>query len=282
MNVLSAKSDTTELPLFYMSGSLLKVNAHEMVNALRTGPVLGVVLAISILLALPETSLTSGVPLWARMVLGILSCVFFIEMMSASVSWVSFYAARRGQTKLHVCRASTPTAVMVAILTETAQLLLLGIPIERSILLAKVLVAVLFWDTVVFILLWFYIPALAKRVGTAEAAPKPEVFTLTIGGKDIDPTRLRRIETDGRQLHLHLDDHVETVTAKMGDTQALIGTYGLAVHRCHWVAHDQLGPIHREGRTFIMTTRAGVAVPVSRERRKQVEDILAKVQAQSQ
>lgn len=276
MSQTDAKHHETELPLFYMSGSVLAVRSHELVTALRTRPVIGFLMVVSVLIALPETPVSVGVPLWARIALGIISCIIFIEMMSASVSWVTTYGLKQGWTKLHVCRAATPTAILVAILTDTAQLMLLGTPIERSILLAKIVIAILFWETVIFILLWFYIPGLARREEAVESSTIPEIPTIQIGGREIVPDQLRRIETDGRQLHLHILDKVETVTAKMRDTQTLLEPYGLVVHRCHWVALDQLGPVHREGRTLIMTTRAGDSVPVSRERRKDVEALASR------
>lgn len=281
MSIPSAKQDTTELPLIYMNGSRLSVSAHELVSVLRSRTVFGFVLILLILLALPESRLAAEVPLWARILLAVFSGAVFIEVLSAAITWVSFFATNRGWRALHIVRASIPTAMLVAILTETAQLLLLGLPIERPVLLAKILIAVVFWETVIFVLLWFYIPALARQAANTSGDDRdgPDGPTILLGGKRIAPVRLRRIETAGRLLHLHIDEDRVSVTAKMRDVQEILARYGLAVHRCHWVAFTELGPIRREGRTLMMTTRSGDPVPVSRERRKDVEALRNEVGA---
>ena len=269
-----AKIETTELLLYYMNRSSLSINAHELVTALRTPFVMGFVFAISVLLALPETSLSKEVPVLARLLLSLFSTALFLGLATAAVRIAALFAAEGGWDRLHLCVISTPSAIVVAILTQTAQLLLLGIPIERDVLLTQIVITLVFWELVFFILIYFYTPALIQQRRNSPPAPVAASPSLLIGGKPIAPSLLLRIQTNGRQLQLHFADQIGAATANLRDVLPILQPYGMLVHRRHWVSFAQLGPIHRQGRTLIMTTRAGAQVPISRDRRKDIEAML--------
>ena len=270
-----AKPDGIELRLIYMNGSVLPVGAHEMVSAIRSPVARIVLIVLSVVLALPETELARGVPIWARMILNALSCLAFIELLSAAVAWLAFLAREKGSDRVFLSRASVLTTLLVVLLSESIKLIVLGIPIERPVLLTNLLVSFLFWETVIFVMVWFYIPALAAEIAATGQMNDNGPKTVALGPTAFDPAQLLRVETSGRHLILHFENEVQTVPVRMRDALNVLKPYGVAVHRCHWVAFGQLGPIRTEGRSLIMTSRSGSQIPVSRERRAAIEALLA-------
>ena len=154
------------------------------------------------------------------------------------------------------------------------------------------------------VMAWIMRPAMQDGFNIpADLAPGPlEIFLLTLvlafavisiqmhtrkgdqRDSDIQRSRLlRRLEPklDGEILHLSVDDHYVDVATSKGTGRILMRfsdaieevapAIGMQVHRSHWVAHEAISDVVREGgRTFVVLVN-GARVPVSRAYQAAVE-----------
>ena len=277
---IEANHEAVELRLYVMNGSFFPLTGHELVAVLRSRRVVTFLSILAIVLALPSGGTVLGdLPLWARLFLNLASVMIFVGIFPALYFDAAHRAVRAGKDGVHHLLLTLPAACLTALATEALAIALIGeSALTRGMLLTKITFSMLFWELLIFVLARYYAPALLPALAAEDRDGNPPDIPLTLafGPHRIEAARLLRIETDGRLLRLHTEDRIETAPVRLRDALEQLAPHGLLVHRCHWVAHGQLGPVERVGRSYRMTTRSGAPVPVARERRQDVLDALAK------
>lgn len=270
MTVSVANQTPGELPLLYINGSVIPLTCHELVDVLAYRTTVGMLLAIAVLLALPSGGILLGyAPLWARIVLNVTLAGAFLGLFPALLFDAIRRAERAGRRRVSLLLASVPAATLAILATDAIAIILLDGGISRWALLIKIGFGVVCFEMVLFVVIWFYAPVITAQ-HQKERAMEAEPTTVAIGQVRIAPQELLRIETDGRHLHLHMDGYSKTVTARLRNVAEDLAPYGLLVHRCHWVAYGQVGPVKVRGRSYEMTTLNGDRLPVARDRRKAI------------
>lgn len=270
MSISAANQTTGEMPVLYINGSIIPLTCHELVDVLAYRTTVGMLMAIALLLALPSGGILLGdAPLWARIVLNVTLAGAFLGLFPALLFDAIRRAESAGRRRVPLLVASVPAAALSILATEAIAIILLDGSISRWALLAKIGFGIACFEMVLFVVIWFYAPVITAQ-HQKERAMEAEPTTVTIGPVRVDPKELLRIETDGRHLHLHLDGHSKTVTARLRNVADDLAPYGLLVHRCHWVAYRQVGPVKVRGRSYEMTTLNGDRLPVARDRRKAI------------
>lgn len=96
-----------------------------------------------------------------------------------------------------------------------------------------------------------------------DGAPRPDPEFV----KKLRPELGRSIlalEAQEHYIKVHTDHGHELIHYRFGDAvQQLTGTPGLQVHRSYWVAEDAVVAIEPVGKSYRLTLRNGLAVPVS-------------------
>lgn len=267
MSEAQAKTATGELPVIYMNGSVVPLAGHELVAALRNRYAVFMLMATVVLLSVPSGGgLLGEGALWVRVMVNIAAVCAFLALFPALLFDAQHRARRNARPRVHLITVSMPAALLATLSAEAFGIFLTDGSISRWGMLTKLGFGLIFWEAVVLLGIWFYGPVISQ-VGADHATQSGTEAMLSIGPIRVDPGSLRRIETDGRYLHLHLESSVETVTARLKDVSATLEPYGLLVHRCHWVAYGQVGPVAVKGRSYEMVTRCGDRIPVSRDRR---------------
>ena len=270
MSAAEAKPDTGKLTVIYMNGSIVPLAGHELVAALRNRYAVVMLVATVVLLSLPSgDGLLGDGTLWVRVMVNVAAVCAFLALFPALLFDAHHRARQKGRHRLHLITVSVPSAILATLSAEAFGVFLTDGSVSRWALLTKLGFGVCFWEAVVFLGIWFYGPVIGRQ-DPAPPQGTEETAELTVGAFRFDPRKLNRIETEGRHLHLHLQGSVETVTARLKDVSALLEPYGLLVHRCHWVAHHNLGPVTVNGRSYEMVTPRGDRIPVSRARRDAV------------
>lgn len=271
------KTASGELTMIYMNGSIVPLTGHELVAALRNRYAVVMLLATVILLSIPSGGgLLGDGDLWLRIIVNAAAVCAFIALFPALLFDAQHRARRQGRTRLALITISVPAAILSTLSAQAFGVILADSTISRWGMAAKLGLGILFWEVVAFLGIWFYGPVLLTQSARTSTETTDDTL-LTLGPLRINPQNLTRIETDGRYLHLHLDGTVQTISARLKDVDIRLDRHGLLVHRCHWVAFDQLGPVVVKGRSYEMTTRDGGKVPVARDRRDAVRAALAKV-----
>lgn len=270
MSIAETKAGTGELPVIYMNGSVVPLAGHELVAALRNRYAVAMLVATVVLLSIPSGGgLLGDGPLWARVLINVAAVCAFLAVFPALLLDAHHRARLQGRKRVYLATVSVPSAMLATLSAEAFGVFLTDGSISRWGLVTKLGFGLIFWEAVVFLGIWFYGPVIGQpRPDQAEDGQ--DEAQLSIGSVQIDPRKLTRIETEGRRLHLHVEGSVQTVTARLKDVCVPLEPYGLLVHRCHWVAFDQLGPVSVSGRSYVMVTPRGDRVPVSRDRRDAV------------
>ena len=76
--------------------------------------------------------------------------------------------------------------------------------------------------------------------------------------------RILALEAQEHYIKVHTDQGHELIHYRFGDAvQELTGTPGLQVHRSYWVAEDAVVAIEPAGKSYRLTLRDGLTIPVS-------------------
>jgi hypothetical protein len=106
----------------------------------------------------------------------------------------------------------------------------------------------------------------------------------------IDENRLAKflerlpLEKRAKLIRLEAQDHYLKVVTQAGDSLILMrigdaakeldGGYGTQVHRSHWIARGAVSAHNRRGGRDFLTTQDGVEIPVSRNNRAQIAELM--------
>lgn len=265
----ASNGSSAEMRLIYMNRSIIPLTCHELVAAMRHRTTVTMLVAMAVLLALPSVGVLQDLPLWMRINHNFLLGATFLWLFPALLLDAIERRRRAGKARVYLLTVSVPAALLTILLVEAIDMILMGTTFSHWSLLTRLGVGVVCFEVMLLLVIWFFAPILVAEHRKEQQAQDTEP-RITIGTLQVVPSALRRIETDGRHLHLHLDGSVETVTAALCDVIDELSPYGLLVHRCHWVAFDQIGTIKVKGRSYEMITRQGDRVQVARDRRKAI------------
>ncbi|MBF9060367.1 hypothetical protein HKCCSP123_14380 [Rhodobacterales bacterium HKCCSP123] len=263
------------MALCFVNGSPCPLTVRELVDRIRHRAVAATLIILALLLATSAGNQALGqVPIWARLLLNGFSVAVFLVIFPAFLSEAEKFAALRGWRRVYEPLVTVPTALLVTLASEALAVFLVGdrVLVQRDLAL-KLAIGVLFWEVVVNILMIYVMPVIVPE---AAQAPEWQVANgqVSIGSRLVDPTTVLRAESDDHFMVLHTLSGTSRILCRFRDAEAALEPHGMAVHRSHWVAYSEFGPVARKGRSLIMKTRAGDAVPVARERRAAVEAAL--------
>lgn len=264
-----------ELALCFVNGSPCPLTIRELVDRIHNKVAVTTLVLLALLLALIQGEQVLGqIPIWVRLVLNTFSVLVFLVIFPAFLSEAEKFAQHRGWRRVYEPLVTVPTAILVTLASEALAVFLVGdrLLVQRD-LAVKLLSGAVFWGVVVNILMIYVMPVIAPPPGAIGAGgDRGQVSpNLRIGSRVVDASTVLRIASDDHFLILHTATGQSRVLCRLRDAQAALQPYGMVVHRSHWVAFSQLGPISRSGRSLIMQTRAGDMVPVARDRRAAVE-----------
>lgn len=264
-----------ELRLRFADGSSFPFAVRELVDTIRHRTVMSLTCLFAVLLALPGGgAFSEEVPLWARIGLNLFSVGIFAVLFPALLQEAHSWASRRAITTVFEPLITVPTALITTLAVEALAVFVVGEQVlTRGELAMKLGFGAMFWELHITMMLLFMGPALRAQqaVDQAVAVAAPAVPEVPIGNLRFPPGDVLRIETDDHFLIIHTATGTTRVLASMNDAQQELAGFGLQVHRRHWVAFGELGEVRRSGRSYLMRTRSGSDIAVSRERRKAVE-----------
>lgn len=265
-----------ELRLIFADGMSAPFAVRELVATIRNPNVLGLTCVFALLLALPGGgAFSEEVPLVARLVLNLFSVALFAVLFPALLQEAHDLAVKRGYRLVPEPAITIPTAIITTLAVEAMTVFVVGhSDLTRWDLALKLGFGAMFWELHITMMLRFMGPTLRAREKAKESA-RPETETrpaeVRLGNAVFDPAQLLRIETDDHFLIIHHDGGTSRVLASLNDGEERLSRFGIRVHRCHWVASGELGDVQVKGRSYLMRTRSGHEVPVSRDRRSAVK-----------
>lgn len=268
-----------ELALCFVNGSPCPLTVRELVDRIRHKTLVATLMILALLLALGAGNQVLGqIPIWARIMLNIFSVAIFLVVFPAFLAEAEKFAALRAWRRVYEPFVTIPTAILVILATEALAVFLVGDRVlSQRDLAIKLAVGVVFWEAVVNILMLYVMPVIvpAEDTGPQDAKSRKSGAQVRIGSRLVDPATVLRAESDDHFMVLHTRTGTIRVLCRFSDAEAALAPHGMAVHRSHWVAFAEFGPVARNGRSLIMRTRAGDAVPVARGRRAAVDEALA-------
>lgn len=275
------KQARTELRLCFANGSVFPFSSRELVACIRSRGVVAGLAFMSLVLAVGSGDQVLGhVPFWARLMLNAFAVAVFLIVFPAILSEVEAFARRRGWQRVPEPMATLPAALLITLASEALAVFLVGeLVLTQRELTIRVIIGLVYWETVVNILMLYYAPTinhLALEAGDPPTGPA-RPLQVRLGGLDIDPSEVLHVESDDHFLILHTKTGRHRVGARFRDAETALSEHGIAVHRSHWLALRELGPVRRAGRSYLMRTASGQDVPVARDRRKAVAAALAGV-----
>lgn len=106
-------------------------------------------------------------------------------------------------------------------------------------------------------------PAAEERGGAAESAPQASTFLLKV--RPEIRGRILALEAQEHYVKVHADPGEDFILYRFGDAVAEVSRRieGLQVHRSYWVAQDAVTAVTQAGKTYRLTLRNGLEVPVS-------------------
>jgi hypothetical protein len=285
MTAAGLQADGSELRLKFADGSSVPFAVRELIATIRNRKVLALTCLLATLLAIPGGgAFSDAVPLWARIALNLFAVALFAVLFPALLQEADFWARKRKLRTVYEPFVTVPTALVTTLAIEALTVFVVGSSdLTRWDLAIKLGFGAVFWELHITLMLLFMGPTLkeqdqAKRA--ASSAIEPRDAQVRIGNTLFDPTEILSIRTDDHFLIIQTPERTARILASLNDVHPRLSGFGTLVHRCHWVAFDQLGEIRRNGRSFQMQTRSGHQVPVARDRRKEIESIAARKTSQ--
>lgn len=271
------------MALCFVNGSPCPLTIRELVDRIRYRAVAVTLMILALLLAVGAGDQALGqIPIWARVMLNVFSVAVFLVVFPAFLSEAERFATLRSWRRIYEPLVTIPTAILVTLATEALAVFLVGdrVLTQRDLAI-KLALGVAFWGVVVNILMLYVMPVIAPadRAAVERAGEQPSGTQVRIGSRLVEAASVLRAESDDHFMVLHTEAGVIRVLGRFRDAETALEPHGMAVHRSHWVAFSQFGPVSRQGRSLIMRTRAGDAVPVARDRRAAVEAVLAERRA---
>jgi hypothetical protein len=276
---MKAEPSDRELALCFVNGSPCALSVRELADLVHHKAVVTTLMILALLLATNAGDQALGhIPIWARLVLNAFSVAVFLIIFPALLSEAQKFAIRRGWRHVHEPLVTIPTAILVTLASEALAVVLVGdrILVQRDLAL-KLMIGIVFWEVVVNILMLYVMPAIDRGAPEAPSddAGAESAGRVQVGSRLVDPAAVLRAESDDHFVVLHTETEQLRIHCRFRDAEAALQTHGMAVHRSHWVAYGQLGPVTRKGRSLFMQTLSGDTVPVARDRRSAVEDARA-------
>lgn len=275
------QADGSELRLKFADGSSVPFAVRELVTTIRNKTVLAVSCLFATLVAIPGGgTFSEEVPLLARIALNLCAVALFAVLFPALLQEAESWAQKRKLRTVYEPLVTVPTALVTTLAIEPLNVFVVGYSgLTRWELAFKLGFGAILVELYITLVLLFMGPALNKQErakrAAASAAAKREGAQVRIGNTLFDPKELLWIRTDDHFLIIQTPERTARILASLTDVHDRLSAFGTLVHRCHWVAFDELGEIRRNGRSFMMKTRSGHQVPVARERRKAIVQILA-------
>jgi hypothetical protein len=273
-----------QMVLCFVNGSPSELSIRELVDRIRHRPVVVTLMILALLLATGAGDQALGdTPIWARLLLNVFSVAVFLVIFPAFLSEAEKFAALRGWRKVHEPLVTIPTAILVTLASEALAAFLVGdrVLVQRD-LAVKLAIGIVFWELVVNILMLYVMPVIQPVAASGTDAAEMGLADghVRIGSRLVDPRKVLRASSSDHFLLLYTEAGVIRVLSRFRDAETALEPHGMAVHRSHWVAFSQFGPVRREGRGLIMQTRSGDAVPVARDRRAAVDAALRERRAE--
>lgn len=279
---MNPRQDTdfgVELRLVFADGSKRPFVVREMVNALRHKQVITIACVLAVVLAIPQNgSFSDDVPLVARVVLNLCSVALFTLIFPALLWEVASWSQRNKFQFVFEPLITLTAAIITTLAIETLATVLVGHSQKTRLdILTKLAFGCLFWGLHVMTILRFVLPAMIEapqNVPQNRQAVPPLEPQVQIGRQMFNPKQIDRIAADDHFLTIEGAFGTRRIHAAMGEAADLLQDYGMLVHRGHWVALRELGPIQVVGRGLRMQTKSGASLPVARSRRDQVKAAL--------
>ena len=268
-----------EMTLCFVNGSPCPLTIRELVDRIRYKAVVATLMILALLLAVGAGDQSLGqLPVWARLTLNVFSVMVFLVVFPAFLSEAAKFAALRAWRRTYEPLVTIPTAILVTLATEALAVFLVGdrVLAQRDLAI-KLAIGVAFWEVVVNILMLYVMPVIvpAKTTAPEDEERVDPGAQVRIGSRLVDATSVLRAESDDHFMVIHTEAGAIRVLCRFRDAETALEPHGMAVHRSHWVAYSEFGPVSRQGRSFVMRTRAGDAVPVARDRRSAVAAVLS-------
>lgn len=273
----SGKRPDHELRLVFVNGSSDRFILDDLVRQVTKRQVLFSLLFLAILFALiAPPSIRAGMGPTAFAVATFLNFLLFAPVFFGSVLLLSAVSRRDGGARIFEPLVTFTTTILVSQTGRVIGSLFDGsISLHWTGVLLDIAVHYAFWQTLTILFFVFVVPSQRKHDALAKAdaekAQTQEMFRL--GRLTLDPDCIRHVEADDHYLVIRAGKAEMRVLGRLSEAASQLESRGMVVHRSHWLAYGEFGPVARQGRTFQMTSRSGRSVPVSREKWRDVREI---------
>lgn len=272
--------------IYFLNGSRCPFVGDELVKGLwiKEYLVLTASMAVFTAEAADAGPLSLLSPLW-RPVTQLAMAALVLVLLSAFILLAELVCKRLGYRRVYAPVLSVSASTVGALV-----LLAMLAPLESSphltwgLVLHSVGWNILLWEALLALNFLFVAPVVRReRPDPADSIKQNSSETATqsrlrIGSIEFDAREITRAEAEGHYWMIHTAANRQMVNVKLSELTRALKPHGMAVHRSHWVSFGEFGPIRRDGRRFVMTTKSGCAVPVSRERRPEVTARLSELE----
>ena len=266
-----------ELHLVFANGSSDRFVLDDLVRQVTKRQVLSSLLFLAILLALiAPQAFRAGMGQTAFAVATALNFLLFAPVFFGSVLLLSAVSRRDGGARIFEPLVTFTTTILVS---QTGRVIGSlfdgGLSLQWTSVLLDIAVHYALWQTLTTLFFVFVVPSQRKHdalaQADAESAQSPEMFRL--GRLTLDPDCIRHIEADDHYLVIRAGKAELRVLGRLSEAASQLASRGMVIHRSHWLAYCEFGPVARHGRTFQMMSRLGLSLPVSREKWREVREI---------
>lgn len=266
-----------ELHLVFVNGSSDRFVLDDLVRQVTKRQVLFSLIFLALLLALiAPQPFRAGMGPTAFAVATFVNFLLFPPVFFGSVLLLSAVSRREGGARILEPLVTFTTTILVS---QTGRVI--GSLFDGSLLLKwtgvlmDIAVHYALWQTLTILFFVFVVPSQRKHDEIAQAdastAQTSEMFRL--GRLTLDPDCIRHIEADDHYLVIRAGKAELRVLGRLSEAAAQLASRGMMIHRSHWLAYGEFGPVARHGRTFQMMSRLGLSLPVSREKWREVRAI---------
>lgn len=266
-----------ELHLVFVNGSSDRFVLGDLVHRVTQRQVLFSILFLATLLALiAPQAFRAGMGPVAFAVATFLNFLLFAPVFFGSMLLLSAVSRREGGARIFEPLITFTTSILVS---QTGRVIGSlfdgGLTLKWTGILLDIAVHYAFWQTLTILFFVFVVPSQRKHDEIAQAdgegAQTQEMFRL--GRLTLDPDCIRHIEADDHYLVIRAGKAEMRVLGRLSEAASQLDARGMVIHRSHWLAFREFGPVLRYGRTFQMTSRSGLSLPVSREKWREVREI---------
>jgi hypothetical protein len=278
-----------KLRFSFVNGARAQLTYHELLGFFRQpGTVAGFAVAGVALFVFQPFPDLAALPLAEEVVFwGITFPGAFLIYLAAIVAMARLVGC--GFTILGHCLSS-----LVVALFSPELAVALGMHPEATTLSDRLLVGAfaLIWAVAIeFLMVTYLLPSYLRQldgmapeitgdfVGFADTAPQQNRPDAVLLGRSFALPDLLLITADEHYVHIHTIHGRQMLRGRISDIEAqLPETWGLRIHRSHWVAARSVQALHRARDGWTLELTDGQRLPVARARREAVADWVARVQ----